>query len=78
MSHSPCGDGVFRYQGRLCVTNVDDLIKRILDKAHGYHYSIHPGSKKMYHELRKLFLWDSLKRDIMEFIAKSKLPTSDS
>ena len=28
-------DGVLRYQGRLCVPNVDDLRNRILEKAHG-------------------------------------------
>lgn len=29
------GDGVLRYQVRLCMSNVDDLRKRILEEAHG-------------------------------------------
>ena len=54
-SFSQRGDGVLRYQGTLCVTNVDDLRSRILEEGHGAHYSIHPGSTKMYHDLREFF-----------------------
>ena len=59
-----------RYQGRFCVPNVNDLRNRILQEAHGSHYSIHPGSTNMYHDLRKVFLWDILKRDTADFVAK--------
>ena len=34
MSFEIAGDGILRYQGRLCVPDVDGLRKRILDKAH--------------------------------------------
>ena len=44
-------DGVLRYQRRLCVPNMDDLRNKILEKCNGYHYSIHPVSTKMYHDL---------------------------
>jgi hypothetical protein len=30
-----------------------DLKKKILDEAHMLRYSIHPGSTKMYHNLRQ-------------------------
>ncbi|WMV32886.1 hypothetical protein MTR67_026271 [Solanum verrucosum] len=35
------GDGVLRYQGRLCVSNVDDLREKILVEVHRSRYSIH-------------------------------------
>ena len=35
------GDGVLRYQGKLCVHNVDGLRNRILEETHGSCYSIH-------------------------------------
>ena len=70
MRHSPGGDGVLRYQGRLCVPNVEDLRKQILEEAHGSRYSIHPGATKMYHDLRVVYWWDGLKSDIAEFVAK--------
>ena len=46
------GDGVLRFQGRLCVPNVDDLRQRIMAEVHGARYSIHPGATKMYRDLR--------------------------
>ena len=50
--------------------NVDDLRNRILEEDHDSLYSIHPGSTNMYHDLRVIFWWDSLKRDTEEFVAK--------
>ncbi|WMV09771.1 hypothetical protein MTR67_003156 [Solanum verrucosum] len=41
------GNGVLRYQGRLCVPNVDDLREQILSEAYSSPYSIHPGDTKM-------------------------------
>ena len=55
MSLSTKGGGVLRYQGRLSVPNVGDLMSRILEEAHGTCYCIHPGSTKMYHDLREVF-----------------------
>ena len=50
--------------------NVDDLRNRIVEEVHGSRYSIHPCSTKMYYDLRELFWWEGLKRDIAEFVAK--------
>ncbi|KAH0658081.1 hypothetical protein KY289_026829 [Solanum tuberosum] len=65
------GDGVLRYQGRLCVPMVDGLQERIMEEAHSSRYSIHPGSTKMYRDLREnieLLEW-KLKMINMDFIA---------
>ena len=40
---------------RLCVPNVDELRKEIMEKAHFSAYSIHPGSTKMYHDLKDTY-----------------------
>jgi len=58
------GDGVLRYQGRLCVPRVDELQERIMEEAHSFRYSIHLGSTKMYRDLREVYLWSSMKRGI--------------
>ncbi|KAH0656975.1 hypothetical protein KY285_031857 [Solanum tuberosum] len=47
------GDGVLRYQGRLCVAMVDGLQERIMEETHSSRYSIHPGSTKMYRNLKE-------------------------
>ena len=48
-------DGIIRYQNRLCVPDVDDLWAKIVAEAHGSRYSIHPGSTKMYHDLKQIY-----------------------
>ncbi|KAH0784270.1 hypothetical protein KY290_003868 [Solanum tuberosum] len=68
------GDGVLTYLGRLCVPMVDGLQERIIKEAHSSRYSIHPGSTKMYRDLRKAYWWNGMKKGIAEFIAK--LPRS--
>ena len=55
---------------RLCVLDVDGLRDRILEEARRSLYLIHPGSTKMYHDLREIYWWEGLKRDIEEFVAK--------
>ena len=69
-SFSQCGDGVLRYQGRLCVLDFEDLRNQILEEYHGSRYSIHPGETKMYHDLREVYWGDDLNKDISEFVAK--------
>ncbi|KAH0778029.1 hypothetical protein KY290_009440 [Solanum tuberosum] len=64
------GDGVLRFQGRLCVPMVDGLQEKIMDEAHSSRYSIHPGSTKMYRDLREVYWWNGMKKGIAEFVAK--------
>lgn len=40
------GNRVLRYQGRLCVPYVDGLREKILEKARGSRYSIHPKATR--------------------------------
>ncbi|WMV08940.1 hypothetical protein MTR67_002325 [Solanum verrucosum] len=42
----------------------------ILTEAHNSKYYIHPCAIKMYHDLREVFLWNDMKRDITDFVAK--------
>ena len=63
-------DDILRYQDRLCVPDVDDLQTRIIAEAHGSKNSIHPGSTKMYHDLKQIYWWDGMKNDIKEYVAK--------
>ena len=59
-----------KYQGILCVPDVDDLRVWIIEEAHGTRYSIHQVSNKMYYDLREIYWWEGLKREIAEFVAK--------
>ena len=47
--------GVVRYKDRLVVPSNEELRRKILSGAHHSKLSIHPGSNKMYHNLRHLY-----------------------
>ena len=47
--------GVARYKDRLVVPSNEELRRKILNEAHHLKLSIHPGSNKMYHDLRHLY-----------------------
>ena len=64
------GDCVLKYQGRLCVPRLDELQERIMEKYYNSRYSIHPGSTKMYRDLREVYWWEGMKKDITRFVAK--------
>jgi hypothetical protein len=46
-------EGTLWLKGRLVVPKKEALKKKILDEAHTSRYSIHPGTTKMYHDLRQ-------------------------
>jgi hypothetical protein len=50
-------EGILWFKDRLVVPKKATLKKKILDEAHTSRYSIHPGSIKMYHDLRQQFWW---------------------
>ena len=67
-SFSPRKYGVLRYQGRLCVPNIDSFRPNIIVEAHGSRYSFHPGSTKIYHDLKEIYWRKGMKRDISMFV----------
>ncbi|XP_070013219.1 uncharacterized protein [Nicotiana sylvestris] len=63
-------DGTLRYQGRLCVLVIDGIRERIMAEAHTLRYSVHPSSMKTYHDLKKVYWWNEMKRNVADFVAK--------
>ena len=63
-------DGVLYYKDRVCVPDDNDLRKTILEEAHSGSFAIHPGSTKMYQDLKMSFWWSGMKIDISEFVTK--------
>ena len=62
--------GMLRYRNRICVPNNSDLKNDILSEAHNSMYSIHSCSTKMYSDLKRMYWWPDMKREICEFVAK--------
>jgi hypothetical protein len=53
--------GVVKFKNRLVVPSSDEHRRNILDEDHNSKLSIHPGSNKMYHDLRHLYWWPNMK-----------------
>nr|GEV82286.1 retrotransposon protein, putative, Ty3-gypsy subclass [Tanacetum cinerariifolium] len=49
---------------RLVVPNDVSLREALLTDAHSSPFSVHPGSTKMYHDLKQYFWWSGMKRDV--------------
>ena len=64
------GDGTLVLGQRLCVPDVIELKKEIMEEAHSSAYAMHPGSTKMYWTLKDHYWWRGMKREIAEFVSK--------
>jgi ribonuclease HI len=63
-------EGVVWFKDRLYVPNITSIQELILKEAHVTAYSIHPGSEKMYQDLKKRFCCYGMKREIVEYVAR--------
>jgi hypothetical protein len=61
--------GTLWYKKRLCVPEVKEIKEFILCEAHDSTYSIHPGSTKIYHDLKSRYWWYEMNRVVVEYIA---------
>ena len=63
-------DGTVVMGQRLCVPDVGDVRREIMEEAHSSAYAMHLGSIKMYHTLKEHYWWKGMKRDVAEFISR--------
>ncbi|KAG8501240.1 hypothetical protein CXB51_003361 [Gossypium anomalum] len=54
----------------ICVSKDSDLGQSILKEAHGGLCAMHPGGNKLHHDLRELYWWPGLKRELTKFVGK--------
>ncbi|GKV11068.1 hypothetical protein SLEP1_g22354 [Rubroshorea leprosula] len=63
-------DEILWFGDRLCVPRDHALRREIMGDAHYTSYTIHPGSTKMYRDLRSTFWWRNMKRRIARFVSQ--------
>ena len=57
------------FEDRVYVPNDPETRKLILQEVHDSPYSIHPGNTKMYLDLKDVFRWTGMNKDIAEYVA---------
>ncbi|KAJ8770746.1 hypothetical protein K2173_021393 [Erythroxylum novogranatense] len=62
-------DGVLRCGDRLCVPDINGLRQKIMHEAHYAPYSVHPGTTKMYHDVKGIYWWPGMKKDVAQFVS---------
>ena len=62
--------GVLWFDNRIVVPKDHRLRRKILDEAHLSKFSIHPGSTKMYQDLRQNYRWTRMKREIAKYVSE--------
>ncbi|WVZ78772.1 hypothetical protein U9M48_026428 [Paspalum notatum var. saurae] len=63
-------EGVLWFKNRLVVPKDMELRKKILDEAHTSMFTLHPGSNKMYQDLKQKFWWTRMKREIAKYVSE--------
>ncbi|XP_071921808.1 uncharacterized protein [Coffea arabica] len=63
-------EGVLRFRDRIVVPANEEIRNEILEESHRSRYTIHPGVTKMYHDMKGLYWWEGLKKDVAEFVQK--------
>ncbi|XP_057958459.1 uncharacterized protein LOC131151223 [Malania oleifera] len=68
LNFSISSDEILRFHHRVCVSNNSIIKWVILEEAHYSLYTIHPGSTKMYRNLRESFWLSNMEREIARFV----------
>nr|XP_027083520.1 uncharacterized protein LOC113705811 [Coffea arabica] len=63
-------EGVLRFRDRIVVPANEEIKKEILEESHRSRYTIHSGMTKMYHNVKGLYWWEGLKKDVAKFVQK--------
>ncbi|KAA0036552.1 ty3-gypsy retrotransposon protein [Cucumis melo var. makuwa] len=66
-------DDGLTFEGRLCVPEDNAVKTKLLTDAHSSLFTMHPGSTKMYQDLRSVYWWRNMKREVADFVSRVEM-----
>nr|GEZ27084.1 putative reverse transcriptase domain-containing protein [Tanacetum cinerariifolium] len=63
-------DGALYYLYQIWFPLKGDVRTLIMDETHKSKYYVHPGSDKMYYDLRDRYWWPGMKKDIVVYVSR--------
>ncbi|KAL0554288.1 hypothetical protein IC582_008206 [Cucumis melo] len=63
-------NGGLLFERHLCVPSDSAVKTELLSIAHSSPFSMHSGSTKMYQNLKRVYWWRNMKREVAEFVSK--------
>ncbi|GJW79071.1 putative reverse transcriptase domain-containing protein [Tanacetum coccineum] len=66
----PRADGTLCLDNRSWLPYYGDLRTLVMHESHKSKYSIHPGSDKMYQDLKQMYWWPNMKANIATYVSK--------
>ncbi|KAA0057110.1 pol protein [Cucumis melo var. makuwa] len=63
-------DDGLTFDGRLCVPEDSAVKTELLTEAHSSPFTMHPGSTKMYRDLRCVYWWRNMKREVVDSVSR--------
>ena len=61
-------NGVLWFQNRIVVAKDAGLKREILEETHRSRYTVHPAGNKMHQNLKNLYWWENMKKEIAQFV----------
>ncbi|XP_041016167.1 uncharacterized protein LOC121258690 [Juglans microcarpa x Juglans regia] len=66
-------DGLLYYKGQRVIPAGQEIKDKILWEAHQTPYTTHPGTTKMYHDLKQHFWREGLKKDVVDYVNRCSI-----
>ncbi|GKD15563.1 putative reverse transcriptase domain-containing protein [Tanacetum coccineum] len=63
-------DGGLYFLDRIWVPLTGNVRTLVMDEAYSTKYSIHPEADKIYYDLRNMYWWSGMKKDIATYVSK--------
>ena len=63
-------DEVLTMKHGVCVPDVEDLRKLMMEEAHCSAYAMYLSSTKMYRTIKENYWWSDMKKDVVDFVSR--------